>query len=104
MERLSFRLQQTQRYLQERIIILHFNLLRKTSFQVGYSDDTSTDSGSPWSFGSEGYRIQEGDGGAILNPTGNQVKMKIEAIPEPAVFALISLVGLGMIVARRFRS
>jgi len=76
----------------------------ETSFQVGYSDDTSTDPGSSWLFGSEGYRIQEGDGGAILNPTGNQVKMKIEAIPEPAVFALISLVGLGMIVARRFRS
>ena len=74
----------------------------ETSFKVGYSDDTSTDSGSPWSFGSEGYRLQED--GTLGSATGNQVKMKIEAIPEPAVFALISLVGLGMIVARRFRS
>jgi hypothetical protein len=73
----------------------------ETSFKVGYSDDTSTDSGSSWLFGSEGYRLQED--GTLGSATGNQVKMKIEAIPEPAVFALISLVGLGMIVARRFR-
>jgi len=73
----------------------------ETSFNVGYSSDTSTDSGSLWSFGSEGYRIEKD--GSLGSATGNQVKMKIEAIPEPAVFTLISLVGLGVIMFRRFR-
>jgi len=72
-----------------------------TSFNVGYSSDTSTDSGSSWLFGSEGYRIEKD--GSLGSATGNQVKMKVEAIPEPAVFGLISLVGLGVIMFRRFR-